>query len=419
MQGGAPLRAALSEELRRQPSLGGQERRFAALATRELSRHQRLLDLVARQLGHPPGQWALAEDRILVRYVLWRRLFTAADWSAIAPEVRLPGPLRPRSVLDPVLEGIASAPLPEIEASSSEVEAAAIRHSFPGWLAEAIAAQLPSGEVDLALAALNREPGVFLRAREPPGRNALLAELGSAGIGCEPVAWARAAIRILDPGMRVFDTPPLRSHRAQVQEPGSQLIAALCAPALRVADVCAGAGGKTLALADQVTARGQVFAGDRSRHRLEEARRRVREYGLSNVTFPQSLPLDTCDAVLIDAPCSGTGSLGREPDMKWKLTPQRVAELVATQRELLDEAAARVRPGAAIVYATCSLLREENWAQVEAFLARHPDFALQPAGEVLGEASAAVVSAAGFLEVWPHRTGTAGFFAARLVRRQG
>lgn len=415
---GAPLRAALSEQLRAEKSLGGQERRFVAFATRELSRHQRLLDLAARALGHPPGGWILEEDRILVRYTLWRRLFTGAGWKEAGAEVKLPGPLRPRSVLDPVLIKVADAPLPPVEDAAADVERAAIRHSFTALIAERISAQVPPSEVDEALGALNRDPDVFLRVRDEGHRDDLIETLRAFGVGCEPIPWAKAAIRVTEPGMKIFDAPALKGRRAQVQEPGSQLIAALCLPGKAIADLCAGAGGKTLALADALHGKGRVYAGDLSSRRLDEARRRVREHGLSNVTYPDVIPVEECDAVLIDAPCSGVGALGREPDQKWKLNAKKLDDFVRVQAKLLTDTAARIRMGGVLVYATCSLLREENEAQVDAFLAAHPAFVLEHAREVLGPDSEAVTTKDGYLRIWPHRTGTAGFFAARLRRRQ-
>jgi 16S rRNA (cytosine967-C5)-methyltransferase len=421
IQKGDPLRGALSTALKDAGKLGGHERRFAAFATRELSRHQRFLDLAARTLGHPASRWLLPEDRALVRYALWRRLYAGAGWREVSSELKLPGPIRPRTIHDQFLQEVVEAPLPPLgEDLDDPVERAATLHSLPNWLAKGLASSAPEGEAEPLFAALNREPRLFLRARPPGDRDERLAELHAEGIAAEPVPWAPDAIRVTEPGMRVFESAPMKKGLLQVQEPGSQLIAALGridAPRSLAVDACAGAGGKTLALADLLGAGGRVVATDKSRRRLEEARRRVREFGLRNVSFPDPAPVKDADLLLVDAPCSGTGSLAREPEQKWRLTAAAVKKFSETQREILESTAAALKPGAVLVYATCSLLREENEDVVAALLAAHPELQVEPAGDVLGPEASPVLSGP-YLRVWPHRAEAGGFFAARL-RRSG
>jgi len=422
VQKGEPLRAALSEALREAEGLGGQERRYAALVTRELSRHQRLLDLAARSLGHTPSKLGMTEDHALVRYTLWRRVLCGEDWKRIGPEVKLPGPIRPRTLKDDFLERLLSAPLPEqppgVEAPLDRI---ASRHSFPRWIVERLAPRMPEQTLEALLAALNEEPGLTFRARPVEERDAVLAALAEEGVAAEPVAAAPGALRISDASHRVFETRAMKAGRLQVQDVGSQLIAEACAPlgpgglgGLTVADVCAGAGGKTLALADAVGPSGKVLAGDRSRRRLADARDRVREAGLRNVSFPQPLPLHTPDVLLVDAPCSGTGSLAREPDQKWKLTPKAITTFQSTQLALLEEVARAAKPGALVVYATCSVLSEENDEVVQRFLARVPGFTLEPLAPVYGPDRAALLCDGPYLRALPPRVPGGGFFAARL-----
>jgi 16S rRNA (cytosine967-C5)-methyltransferase len=426
VQKGEPLRLALSEALREAQGLGGQERRYAALVTRELSRHQRLLDLAARSLGHAPGKLGMIEDHALVRYTLWRRVLCGEDWKRIGPEVKLPGPIRPRTLKDPFLEKLVTDPLPEqppgVEAPLDRI---ASRHSFPTWFVERLAPRLPEATLEALLAALNEEPGLTFRARPEGDREAVLAALAEEGVAAEPIAVAPGALRITDASHRVFETRVMKAGRLQVQDVGSQLIAEACAAApgepglagQTVADVCAGAGGKTLALADAVGPSGRVFAGDRSRRRLADARERVRELGLRNVSFPHPLPLGTPDVLLVDAPCSGTGSLAREPDQKWKLTPKAIAGFQATQLALLEEVGQAAKPGALVVYATCSVLAEENDEVVQRFLERAPGFTLEPLAPVYGPERAALLCDGPFLRALPPRVPGGGFFAARLRKR--
>jgi len=392
---GTPLKQALSEALaERSGTLGGQERRFAAFATRELSRHMRWLDLQARLRGRRRG---LVQDEAIVRYALWRLLRTGAPVERVMVEVALPGPVRPRSVKDGEVEALLRAAPKEEAEPASAVERAAIRHSFPRWLAEALAKAVPEAELEPLMAALNQEPAIILRARPPGTREEVRQTLEAEGIAAEALAEAPDALRVSSHA--VFESGPMRAGRLQVQDLGSQWIVEQCGDVRgrRVADVCAGAGGKTLALADRAA---EVMAGDASARRLQEAKRRARELGVGNVTFSVPARCEEAAVILVDAPCSGTGVLAREPEAKWRLTAEKVAELSRKQRGILEDVAGRGRAAEVLVYATCSLLREENEEVVEGFLGAHPEWRLE------GEA----------LRVLPHRAPGGGYFAARMVR---
>jgi 16S rRNA (cytosine967-C5)-methyltransferase len=402
---GGGLKGALADALAEASHLGGNDRRFVAVAARELSRQQRLLDLAAKLLDSAPGDWVLREDRAIVRYALWRRIFTGASADRVLAEVKLPGPVRPRSVTDAELQRIATEALPEHPNLS-----AGERYSFPTWMAESLG--------DETMAALSREPALVLRARPPGQREARLAELAKAGIQAEAIPGVPDGLLVTAPGMGVFDTPAMKRGHLQVQDAGSQLIVELCRPdrgfpGARIADVCAGAGGKTLALADHVGREGRVDASDASAPRLSEARRRARAWLLSQVHFPSTAEPQKADLILIDAPCSGSGSLAREPDLKWKLSPDSVARFASRQRELLTSVADRARSGALIVYATCSVLQAENEDVVQAVLAARPDLALEPAAELIPEAA----RNGPFLQAVPGRFPGGGFFGARFRKK--
>ncbi|MGH7008266.1 MAG: RsmB/NOP family class I SAM-dependent RNA methyltransferase, partial [Stellaceae bacterium] len=198
-------------------------------------------------------------------------------------------------------------------------------------------------------------------------------------------------------------------------------------PGMRVIDFCAGAGGKTLALAASMNNRGHLIASDVSARRLERATERLRRAGASIV---QRLPLSgtrdkwvkrhkaSFDRVFVDAPCTGTGTWRRNPDAKWRLKPEDLAELTALQAEILDSAARLVKPGGRLVYATCSLLREEDEEQIEKFLAAHADFTLLPAWRVWRDTIGGKPPDKGaMLRLTPARHGTDGFFVAILERK--
>ena len=191
-------------------------------------------------------------------------------------------------------------------------------------------------------------------------------------------------------------SPPCKCFKdglIEVQDEGSQLVALLAdaRPGMRVADFCAGAGGKTLAMAAQMKNKGKIVACDVLEGRIDRAAVRFNRAGVHNVERKAlSSERDqwvkrhagTFDRVLVDAPCTGTGTWRRNPDAKWKLTPEDVAELEQVQRNILDSAWRLVKPGGRLIYATCSLLAEENEAQIEAFLAAHADFKLVPISAV-------------------------------------
>jgi 16S rRNA (cytosine967-C5)-methyltransferase len=299
--------------------------------------------------------------------------------------------------------------------------------NYPAWLRPHLDAAL-GRELAREAAALNQPAALDLRVNLlKSDREKALAALARAGIDA-----ARTKYSPL--GLRVFARIPLatldlfKDGGVEVQDEGSQLAALLvdARPGMRVVDFCAGAGGKTLALAAAMANRGHLVACEVSALRLERATRRLRRAGAAIV---QRQPLSghrdkwvkrharRFDRVLVDAPCTGTGTWRRNPDAKWRLRPEDLTELAALQAEILSSAQRLVKPGGRLVYATCSLLREEDEMQVERFLASHADFALLPIGEVWRDAIGPdVPTRAATLRLTPARHGTDGFFVAVLER---
>lgn len=397
---GTPLRKAIAEALEGGGNLGGKERRYVAFAARELSRHLRRIDLAAKARGYTAARLHLPEDQALLRYALWRKELTGADVERVMVELQLPGPIRPRSLPDAVLREQLEKDVP-LDFGATPVEQAANRHSFPTWLAEAIAAAAPEGELEAILAALNREPTLTFRVRPPGSRDAVLKALGDQGFEVEACAEEPDALRATTESRAIFESRWMKEGRLQVMDLGSQRLASFCRaqPGMIAVDYCAGAGGKTLVLADAVGPKGRVYAWDANPGRLKEAKRRVGEARLTHVSFPKEPRLDLADLVLVDAPCSGSGTLAREPDLKWKLSAKKVAEFAKTQGEILAAIAPKLKAGAVLVYGTCSVLEQEDEAVVQAFLSGHPDFRLEET-----------------LRVWPHQLEGGGFFGARLVK---
>ena len=306
------------------------------------------------------------------------------------------------------------------------------RHNLPEWMAQALQAQL--GDDFWALAENLQQPAPLdLRVNTQVAKRAeVQKELAQAGIVAEPTPYSPW-------GLRLQDKPALQRTEAftrgaiEVQDEGSQLLA-LLVDAHRgemVVDFCAGAGGKTLALGAAMRNTGRLYAFDVSGHRLEALKPRLARSGLSNV-HPAAIAHERderikrlagkIDRVLVDAPCSGLGTLRRNPDLKWRQKEQAVAELTVKQAAILDSAARLVKSGGRLVYATCSVLPQENEQIAEAFSLAHPDFVLQPVAPLL--AGLKVVQAQGlctadgrFMRLWPHRHGTDGFFAAVWQRK--
>jgi 16S rRNA (cytosine967-C5)-methyltransferase len=306
-----------------------------------------------------------------------------------------------------------------------------LRHNLPDWLAGAL--QRQTGEQFWPLVqALEQAAPLDLRVNTVKAkRDEVQRALADAGITAEPTPFSPWGLRVQGkPALNKLEL--FTSGTVEVQDEGSQLLA-LLTDAKRgemVVDFCAGAGGKTLALGASMRNTGRLYAFDVSGHRLDALKPRLARSGLSNV-YPAQIAHERdervkrlagkIDRVLVDAPCSGLGTLRRNPDLKWRQSPKSVEELQAKQQAILDSAARLLKPGGRLVYATCSLLEAENEAVVAAFeAARGGDFTRLPVAEVLAGLKverAAEAAQGDFLRLWPHRHQTDGFFAAVWQRR--
>lgn len=307
-----------------------------------------------------------------------------------------------------------------------------LRHNLPEWVAAPVQAELgPDGFWSL-VAALDQAAPLDLRV------NALRTRRDDAARALAEAGVASQATPFSPWGLRVQGKPALTRVPAfvqgeiEVQDEGSQLLALLTGAARgeMVVDFCAGAGGKTLALGAMMRNTGRLYAFDTSDHRLASLKPRLARSGLSNV-HPVRIAHERddrirrlegkIDRVLVDAPCSGLGTLRRNPDLKWRQSPQSVQELCALQTRILASAARLLRPGGRLVYGTCSLLRAENEDIAQAFGQAHAaHFEALPVSEVLAEARVAdgqTLVSGDFFRTWPHVHQTDGFFAAVWRRR--
>ncbi len=301
----------------------------------------------------------------------------------------------------------------------------AVRLEVPEWIVPLLLARF-GADLFAEMAALGGSAPLDLRVNLLKGtleeaRAALLAE----GIEATPTPYSPWGLRV--PHRRaVTGGAAFQSGLVEIQDEGSQLVAALAGaePGMRVVDWCAGAGGKTLALAMTMRNRGHIVACDVSEPRLDGAVRRLRRAGVHNVERHLTVEGDKWikrraekfDRVLVDAPCTGTGTWRRNPDGRLRLSQTDLDELIVKQARILDDASRLVAPRGRLVFATCSLLREENEAQVEAFIERQPHFVPVPLSSVWA-LPVPVPCPDPYLVLTPRRHDTDGFFAAVLERR--
>lgn len=295
-----------------------------------------------------------------------------------------------------------------------------LRACYGAGFADEMAAMLGAASLDLR---------VNIMAHD---RDTVRQSLHKDGVETDPTPYSPLGLRARD---KVFlsNTKAFTKGHVEIQDEGSQLIALLCAawPGAQVLDYCAGAGGKTLALATMMikdkAPKGRIVAMDIDPARLEKARTRIRRAHIADIIELRPLSDEkhrkwlkrqkqTFDIALVDAPCSGTGTWRRNPDSRWRRFGPDIDTLVATQSDILNRAAATVKPGGRLVYATCSILRRENEDQVEAFLSAHPDFTLLPPAQAFADGVTPPPGCDTMMRLSPARHNTDGFFAAVLVR---
>ncbi|MBS1188417.1 MAG: Fmu (Sun)/eukaryotic nucleolar NOL1/Nop2p [Rhodocyclaceae bacterium] len=394
-----PADAATSHYFRLHRELGHADRGFVAETVFAVLRRKRSLE-------------ARCGGQATPRRLLLAALVSARGWN--------------QRELEPVLKASETEWLASVKAVKEGDLPPAVRCDLPDWLYERLAAQFGEAEVEPLARSLNQPASLDLRVNTlKADRQAVLDRLAADGIAGAAGAWSPFAIRLQD--KPALSRHPLFSDGSfEVQDEGSQLLGFLLGPKRgeMVVDFCAGAGGKTLMLGALMKNSGRLYAFDVSDKRLANLKPRLARSGLSNV-HPVRIEHERdakvkrlagkVDRVLVDAPCSGLGTLRRNPDLKWRQSEAAVAELTAKQSAILAGAATLLRPGGRLVYATCSLLAAENDGVVDAFLGTHPEFVLVPADTVLAKQGVALPGER--LRLLPHRHGTDGFFAAILEKK--
>lgn len=402
----------LAKRFRKERKLGSKERRFVAETVYGMVRHLRRIDEALRVGGLKSGSHAPDKARLLAYLVLEEQMpvvraaerIPTLDWQRVADiDTRL-------------------------ARESDRARRLALTHSLPDWLSQLLCADLGERAESVALALNRRAPMTVrvntLRTTVAEAR-AALADLE---IETRPGEYTESALHLAT-RTNLFALPPFKKGHFEAQDEGSQLVAELVAPPpkARVVDFCAGAGGKTLALAAHMGNRGRIVATDIARYKLEELARRARRAGVSNVQravledgFPKALTdlEGRAQRVLLDVPCSGLGALRRNPEARWRLRPADLERLPETQLDICNRAMSLTAKGGRMIYATCTILTRENQRVIERFLAAHENFEAMPVKAIWGrERSASITDESGtYLSVGPDTHGCDGFFAAVLRR---
>ncbi len=391
-----PADSTLRNFFRENPKLGAGDRMFAAESVFGVLRHRSFLESL-------PG---VATPRALLLGYLAR--FHGMNLRELTPFISEAEAKR----------------LAEIKAVSDQAQPLAIQAEFPEWLVEKLHAVMDdSGILDLGRSLQDPAPLDLRINTLLASRDEILARLRHDGIEGRATPYSPI-------GIRLAGKPAINRHelfisgKVEVQDESSQLPGYLLAPKRRdmVVDFCAGAGGKSLMLGALMRSQGRIYAFDTSEKRLNNLKPRLKRSGLSNL-HPQLIAGENdirvkrlagkIDRVLVDAPCSGLGTLRRNPDLRWRQSPQSIEELKRKQAAILSAAAGLVKGGGRLVYATCSFLPEENQGIVEAFLERHPRFAPLNAAELLAQQKIPLDTGM-FLQLSPRLHHTDGFFAAVL-----
>jgi 16S rRNA (cytosine967-C5)-methyltransferase len=328
--------------------------------------------------------------------------------------------------LEPVLKHGENEWLATVKGLKPEDMPLPIQAELPEWLVEKMRASY--SDDDILKIGMSMQQGAPLDIRVNTllaKRDDVLKQLHDKNIAATATPWSPIGIRLREK-IPINRDPLFTEGKIEVQDEGSQLLGFLLAPRRNdmVVDFCAGAGGKTLMLSAMMNSQGRLYAMDVSEKRLANLKPRLKRSGASNIQ-PMLIAHENdlkvkrlagkIDRVLVDAPCSGLGTLRRNPDLKFRQSPGSIEELTRKQAAILASASRLLKKGGRLVYATCSILPEENQQIVQAFLASHPDFVLRPVSEALQQQKISL-EAVVYLELRPNIHNTDGFFAAILER---
>ncbi len=431
VEGGAFADAALARRLR-SARLDTRDRALAVRLVYGTLAWQAYLDHIIAAHGRPPAQLD-PPIRTLLRMALFQltKLSRVPDFAVVDTAVELSKGFR-RGAASGLVNALLRRFLREerrvsLPATDDLAGHLAVALSHPRWLVDRWLSEYGRAEAEALLRANNEPAPTVIRVnRLRADRQVVRSSLLDAGVAARLTVFSPDGI-IIESAIDATALPGYAAGMFTVQSEASQLVAHLLGvePGAAVLDACAAPGGKATHVAERLGDRGRVVALDRNLHGLENLRRMTRRLGLVSVAVVRAdasaLPLrpeQQFDAVLLDAPCSGLGTLRQHPEIRWRRTPAQLAELGAAQLRLLAALAPRVCVGGALVYATCTLATVENEEVVHGFLASHPDFVFDDPSPWLPPPARRLVDRQRFLRTLPHRDGLDGFFAVRLKRRR-
>ncbi|MEM6437288.1 MAG: 16S rRNA (cytosine(967)-C(5))-methyltransferase [Cyanobacteria bacterium P01_D01_bin.115] len=407
------------------------DRPFATELVYGTVRRQRTLDALINQLGKRAAHQQPLDLRIVLHLGLYqlRFLTQVPESAAVNTSVELA-----KAIGKGKLAGVANGILRQyirlrqstadpLVVPSDRLQALAIRHSYPDWIVALWQQQLGWEETEQLCDWFNHSPTIDLRVNRLKTTVTDLAQMFlAAGIETQPLPHLPQSLRLTHHAGAIQQLPGYADGWWTVQDASAQLVSALVdpQPGMVVIDACAAPGGKTTHLAELMGDEGLIWACDRTTSRLKKVKQNLKRLQLTSVkTFTGDSTTLTRfagqgDRVLVDAPCSGLGTLHRHADARWRQTPATVAELTQLQGQLLAQAATWVKPSGTLVYATCTLHPAENEAVIQQFLDAQPDWQILPPRA--DEAAAAYTMPEGWIKVWPQRQQMDGFFMVRLGR---
>jgi 16S rRNA (cytosine967-C5)-methyltransferase len=332
---------------------------------------------------------------------------------------------RLKEALPEIFRRLTEAALPVV---ADDEERIGVTNSFPDWMVRILIQEYGTATAEQMCVSLNDPAPLTLRVNTLcTTRDACRETLRTQGIETTPTAYSPFGL-IVPRRVNIFSIPAFKEGLFEVQDEGSQLLPLLIdpKPTVKLLDACAGAGGKTLEFAALMKNRGEIVAADVNAFRLGELKKRARRASASNIRIREVDGLtdlvadhrDFFDVVFVDAPCSGIGTIRRNPGMKWKVVPSTVNEVSQKQAAIMNDCAALVKPGGRLVYATCTMFRQENEAVIEAFLGGHPEFARVDLSGAASRVGLAGAVSDGYFRLLPQDHGTDGFFCAVLMRQQ-
>lgn len=414
-----------------QQTLSAIDRSFATELVYGIVRRQRTLDALIDQLGKKKAHQQPLELRIVLHLGLYqlRFLTQVPESAAVNTSVELTKAVG-KAKLSGVVNGILrqyirrrrSVPDP-LQLPSDRTQALAVYHSYPDWIVDLWQSQVGWEETEVLCTWFNQPPAIDLRVNLLKNSVAALSQkFAEAGLETERLPNLPQALRLTRHVGSIKQLPGFDDGWWTVQDASAQLVSYLVdpQPGELIVDACAAPGGKATHLAELMGDQGLIWACDRTTSRLNKVQQNIKRLGLNSIkTFTgDSTTIERftgqCDRVIVDAPCSGLGTLHRHADARWRQTPETVAELTVLQSKLLSQAATWVKPDGILVYATCTLHPAENEAVIQQFLESHSDWHILPPRP--DELTATFATSQGWVKVWPHRHNMDGFFMARLSR---